>query len=60
MRATLCVCTFKVCCPKNTFGPTCEACPGGVDDPCGGRGSCEVGTKVGGGGGGGGGRLLDV
>ncbi|CAI8056580.1 Cysteine-rich with EGF-like domain protein 2-B [Geodia barretti] len=32
---------LDVCCPDNTFGPTCQECPGGVDDPCGGQGTCE-------------------
>ncbi len=33
-----------VCCPENTFGSSCQPCPGGVDNVCGGRGKCEVRT----------------
>ncbi|XP_065829099.1 cysteine-rich with EGF-like domain protein 2 [Oscarella lobularis] len=31
---------IEVCCPKNTYGPKCKECPGGVEKPCSERGSC--------------------
>lgn len=37
----LCFGHLEVCCVENTFGASCEACPGGVDSPCGGHGNCE-------------------
>ncbi|XP_038595018.1 cysteine-rich with EGF-like domain protein 2 [Micropterus salmoides] len=36
-----CIETIKVCCPKGTFGPDCNACVGGSDRPCHGNGMCD-------------------
>ncbi|XP_074554916.1 cysteine-rich with EGF-like domain protein 2 [Halichoeres trimaculatus] len=36
-----CIETIKVCCPKGTFGPDCNACVGGSDRPCHGNGKCD-------------------
>uniref|UniRef100_A0A8D3BL32 Cysteine-rich with EGF-like domains 2 n=1 Tax=Scophthalmus maximus TaxID=52904 RepID=A0A8D3BL32_SCOMX len=36
-----CVETIKVCCPKGTFGPDCNACVGGSERPCHGNGMCD-------------------
>ncbi|KAM9704832.1 cysteine-rich with EGF-like domain protein 2 [Menidia menidia] len=36
-----CVETLKVCCPKGTFGPDCNACVGGSERPCHGNGRCR-------------------
>ncbi|XP_017280293.1 cysteine-rich with EGF-like domain protein 2 [Kryptolebias marmoratus] len=36
-----CVETIKVCCPKGTFGPDCNACVGGAERPCHGNGDCD-------------------
>ena len=33
---------LTVCCPKGTYGPQCETCPGGTERPCSGNGECEV------------------
>ncbi|XP_070559767.1 cysteine-rich with EGF-like domain protein 2 isoform X2 [Ptychodera flava] len=35
-----CIDEIKVCCPKNTYGPECKECPGGIDRPCMGNGKC--------------------
>ncbi|KAM4615065.1 cysteine-rich with EGF-like domain protein 2 [Polymixia lowei] len=35
-----CIDTIKVCCPKGTFGPDCNACVGGSERPCHGNGAC--------------------
>jgi hypothetical protein len=42
MKVWLCENTLEVCCPPNMFGPKCEECPGGKDNPCNGRGECLV------------------
>ncbi|MEQ2236852.1 Cysteine-rich with EGF-like domain protein 2-A [Ilyodon furcidens] len=36
-----CIDTIKVCCPKGTFGPDCNACIGGSERPCHGNGVCD-------------------
>ncbi|KAJ0047461.1 hypothetical protein NL108_000856, partial [Boleophthalmus pectinirostris] len=36
-----CIETVKVCCPKGTFGPDCNACVGGSERPCHGNGQCD-------------------
>uniref|UniRef100_A0A8C5HZU2 EGF-like domain-containing protein n=1 Tax=Gouania willdenowi TaxID=441366 RepID=A0A8C5HZU2_GOUWI len=36
-----CIETLKVCCPKGTFGPDCNACVGGSEKPCHGNGECD-------------------
>lgn len=36
-----CVESIKVCCPKGTFGPDCNACVGGSQSPCHGNGVCD-------------------
>uniref|UniRef100_A0A8C6KDC1 Cysteine rich with EGF like domains 2 n=1 Tax=Nothobranchius furzeri TaxID=105023 RepID=A0A8C6KDC1_NOTFU len=36
-----CIDTIKVCCPKGTFGPDCNACVGGSETPCHGNGQCD-------------------
>ncbi|XP_023685960.1 cysteine-rich with EGF-like domain protein 2 [Paramormyrops kingsleyae] len=36
-----CVDSIKVCCPKGTFGPDCNACLGGSERPCHGNGACD-------------------
>uniref|UniRef100_A0AAX7TR16 EGF-like domain-containing protein n=1 Tax=Astatotilapia calliptera TaxID=8154 RepID=A0AAX7TR16_ASTCA len=36
-----CIETIKVCCPKGTFGPDCNACVGGSERPCHGNGACD-------------------
>nr|XP_061814931.1 cysteine-rich with EGF-like domain protein 2 [Nerophis lumbriciformis] len=36
-----CIETIKVCCPKGTFGPDCNACVGGSEKPCHGNGMCS-------------------
>ncbi|XP_032444719.1 cysteine-rich with EGF-like domain protein 2 [Xiphophorus hellerii] len=36
-----CIDTIKVCCPKGTFGPDCNACLGGSERPCHGNGVCD-------------------
>ncbi|GFU27091.1 protein disulfide isomerase CRELD2 [Nephila pilipes] len=38
-----CISQLKVCCPNNTYGPSCVPCPGGVANPCGGHGECMNG-----------------
>lgn len=44
----LCSDSLKLCCPSGTFGPSCLACPGGTEKPCGGYGRCEgEGTRGG-------------
>jgi len=44
----LCFETLKVCCPQNTWGKTCDPCPGDPDRPCYGRGKCDgAGTRQG-------------
>ncbi|XP_021369294.1 cysteine-rich with EGF-like domain protein 2 isoform X1 [Mizuhopecten yessoensis] len=43
MKMWLCVSNMKVCCPENTFGPTCLECPGGKIRPCKDNGNCEGG-----------------
>lgn len=35
-----CITNAKVCCPKNTYGPTCQPCLGGKERPCKKRGKC--------------------
>ncbi|XP_013404877.1 cysteine-rich with EGF-like domain protein 2 isoform X2 [Lingula anatina] len=43
-----CIKNIKVCCPKNTYGPKCEACTGGTETPCTGNGDCDgEGTRSG-------------
>ncbi|XP_028667877.1 cysteine-rich with EGF-like domain protein 2 [Erpetoichthys calabaricus] len=43
-----CIDTIKVCCPKGTFGPDCNACIGGSESPCNGNGKCKGdGTRTG-------------
>ncbi|KAG7456036.1 hypothetical protein MATL_G00247470 [Megalops atlanticus] len=43
-----CIDTMKVCCPKGTFGPDCNACVGGSERPCHGNGACDGdGTRAG-------------
>merc|ERR1712176_40402 len=37
----LCVDHLKRCCLKNRWGPDCAECPGGVEDPCSGKGKCR-------------------
>uniref|UniRef100_A0A3P8W072 Cysteine-rich with EGF-like domains 2 n=1 Tax=Cynoglossus semilaevis TaxID=244447 RepID=A0A3P8W072_CYNSE len=41
-----CIESIKVCCPKGTFGPDCNACVGGSENPCHGNGQCD-GTRGG-------------
>ncbi|XP_053719170.1 cysteine-rich with EGF-like domain protein 2 [Synchiropus splendidus] len=36
-----CIETIKVCCPKGTFGPDCNACVGGSEKPCHSNGVCD-------------------
>ncbi|XP_018602728.2 cysteine-rich with EGF-like domain protein 2 isoform X4 [Scleropages formosus] len=36
-----CINTIKVCCPKGTYGPDCNACVGGSERPCHGNGLCD-------------------
>uniref|UniRef100_A0A3Q3QG19 protein disulfide-isomerase n=1 Tax=Monopterus albus TaxID=43700 RepID=A0A3Q3QG19_MONAL len=36
-----CIEMIKVCCPKGTFGPDCNACVGGSERPCHGNGRCD-------------------
>ncbi|XP_023240469.1 cysteine-rich with EGF-like domain protein 1 isoform X3 [Centruroides sculpturatus] len=43
-----CIDNVKVCCPYNHYGPTCEPCNGGIENPCNGRGECDGnGTRFG-------------
>jgi len=37
----LCVDHLKRCCLDNRWGPQCEECPGGVEIPCSGHGTCH-------------------
>lgn len=44
----LCINHLKVCCPDNTYGPSCQPCPGGMNSPCSGHGKCKgAGTRKG-------------
>lgn len=44
----MCIIEMKVCCPEGKFGKDCQACPGGADSPCNGRGKCKgAGTRGG-------------
>lgn len=44
----LCIENIKVCCPKNTYGPSCTQCPGETTRPCKGNGKCDgEGTREG-------------
>ena len=36
---------FAVCCPKNTYGPSCKQCPGETTRPCKENGKCDVSKK---------------
>lgn len=36
-----CIETIKVCCPKGTYGPDCNACVGGSETPCHRNGRCD-------------------
>lgn len=48
LKMWLCISNMKVCCPENTFGPTCKECPGGKERPCTGNGDCDgAGTRKG-------------
>lgn len=48
LNTWLCIERIKVCCPSNTYGPTCKECPGGKDRPCKGNGKCDgEGTRAG-------------
>ncbi|MBN3311846.1 CREL1 protein, partial [Atractosteus spatula] len=44
----LCIEELKLCCPPETFGPECKACPGTPGAVCGGLGRCQgEGTRAG-------------
>ncbi|KAK6473844.1 protein disulfide isomerase Creld1 [Huso huso] len=44
----LCIETIQVCCPPDTFGADCAACPGQPGSVCGGLGRCDgEGTRSG-------------
>ncbi|XP_071159496.1 cysteine-rich with EGF-like domain protein 2 isoform X1 [Mytilus edulis] len=44
----LCIENVKVCCPKNTYGPSCSQCKGDKDRPCTSNGKCDgEGTREG-------------
>lgn len=36
----LCFKHLDLCCAPGHYGPNCEPCPGGAEQPCGGHGSC--------------------
>lgn len=40
LMAWLCISKMKECCTENRYGTDCKPCPGGVDTPCGGAGTC--------------------
>ncbi|XP_025106581.1 cysteine-rich with EGF-like domain protein 2-B isoform X2 [Pomacea canaliculata] len=43
-----CINMVKACCPKNSYGPTCKECTGGIERPCRGNGRCDgEGTREG-------------
>ncbi|KAH6923111.1 hypothetical protein HPB50_021921 [Hyalomma asiaticum] len=44
----LCIDQAKACCPENYYGPNCEPCTGGAENPCNGHGRCKgSGTRKG-------------
>ncbi|XP_033744502.1 cysteine-rich with EGF-like domain protein 2-B isoform X2 [Pecten maximus] len=43
LKMWLCISNMQVCCPENTYGPTCRECPGGKERPCTGNGACDGG-----------------
>lgn len=43
-----CIDKVKVCCSSNHYGPKCEPCNGGNENPCNGHGECDGnGTRTG-------------
>ncbi|CAC5366481.1 Cysteine-rich with EGF-like domain protein 2-B,Cysteine-rich with EGF-like domain protein 2-A,Cysteine-rich with EGF-like domain protein 2,Cysteine-rich with EGF-like domain protein 1 [Mytilus coruscus] len=48
IKEWLCIENIKVCCPKNTYGPSCSQCKGDTERPCTGNGKCDgEGTREG-------------
>ncbi|XP_075729553.1 cysteine rich with EGF like domains isoform X8 [Rhipicephalus microplus] len=44
----LCIDQAKACCPENYYGPNCDPCTGGAENPCNGHGRCKgSGTRKG-------------
>lgn len=44
----LCIEQAKACCPENYYGPNCDPCTGGAENPCNGHGRCKgSGTRKG-------------
>ncbi|KAK2157627.1 hypothetical protein LSH36_188g10000 [Paralvinella palmiformis] len=48
LHTYFCINQLQVCCPTGTYGPNCEECLGGKDNPCQGNGKCRGnGTRSG-------------
>ncbi|XP_037554570.1 cysteine-rich with EGF-like domain protein 2 isoform X1 [Dermacentor silvarum] len=44
----LCIDQAKACCPEGHYGPNCDPCTGGAENPCNGHGRCKgSGTRKG-------------
>lgn len=46
LHTWLCISTLRVCCPPNHYGPQCQPCKGGIENPCNGNGKCKVSGGV--------------